>query len=267
MPTPAKTVTRVSNETSFAQDLRNEIDHTSPIPLYHQVYNAILDGIRRGRYSLGKALPTEAELCKSFGVSRITIRQALAALIRAHHLLRESPRGPLLLKSAPIVQELKRLDTFFTEDALAQGSEIQFICRDAYRLPASQGTGVFGFEAAETVVKIDRILVDQHSPLALLTSFIPDGCCPGLLEQDLNRSLRGLMATHYGLCSAHAVQWISARNATDAEADLLGLPRRGAVVIIKRLSRTSEYQPIEFLECVLRADRYEFVMQLTDELG
>jgi GntR family transcriptional regulator len=165
------------------------------------------------------------------------------------------------------VQELRRLDTFFTEDALAQGSEIRFICLDARRLPAGREARAFGLEAAETVVKIDRLLVDQHTPLALLTSFIPEGCCPGLLEKDLNRSLKGLMETQYGLRSAHAVQWISARNASDAEADLLSLPRRGAVVIIKRLSRTSGDQPIEFLECVLRADRYEFITQLNDELG
>ena len=55
----------------------NRLDRSSPVPLYHQVYNAILHDIRDGRLRRGAILPTEAELGEYFDVSRITIRQAL----------------------------------------------------------------------------------------------------------------------------------------------------------------------------------------------
>src|SRR5215208_1057143 len=73
----------------------SQLDHSSPVPLYHQVYSAILHDIRDGRLRRGDILPTEAELGEHFGVSRITIRQALGDLIRDGHLVRERPRGPL----------------------------------------------------------------------------------------------------------------------------------------------------------------------------
>ena len=100
---------------------RGELDHSSPIPLYHQVYSAILHDIRDGRLRLGDTLPTEAEIGERFSVSRITVRQAVADLVRAGHLVRERPRGPLVIESAPIEQHLARLTEFFIADALAQG--------------------------------------------------------------------------------------------------------------------------------------------------
>jgi DNA-binding GntR family transcriptional regulator len=62
-----------------------------------------------------------------------------------------------------------------------------------------------------------------------------------------------------------AVQSISARMATGKERKKLGLEPRAVVVVIKRLTRSEDGQPLEFLECVLRADRYEFVMELSQE--
>src|SRR5215216_557801 len=113
-----------------------ELDHSSPIPLYHQVYSAILHDIREGRLRLGDTLPIEAEIGARFGVSRITVRQAIADLVRAGHLMRERPRGPLVIKSAPIEQRLARLTEFFIADALAQGHSPQYrllgaACTDA----------------------------------------------------------------------------------------------------------------------------------------
>lgn len=245
-----------------AYRLDREVDPASPVPLYHQVYHAVLDAIRRGRFRVGDALPTEAELCELFGVSRITIRQALADLVQANHLARERSRGPLIVKSSPIVQQLARLPSFFTEDALAQGLEPRFVLREASRVRAAEQASVLELRVDDNVIKIDRLLVDQHGPLAILTSVIPEQRCPDLLQQDLRGSLLTLIETRYGLRFAQAVQWLSARTVSEGEARLFKLPLRTAVVVIKRLTRTADDLPVEYLECVLRADRYDFVMEL-----
>jgi GntR family transcriptional regulator len=241
------------------------LDGCSPVPLYHQVYSALLDEIRDGRLRRGDILPTEAELGAHFQVSRITIRQALADLIRDGHLVRERPRGPLVIKSAPIEQRLARLTSFFIADALAQGHSPQYRLLGAACTDAEGQASALGLDKGDAVTRIDRILLDADEPIATLTSYVPERCCPGLLDHDLTGSLVTLMETHYGLRLTEATQWLSARLATVSERATLALESRAAVVVIKRLTRGHDGQPIEFLECVLRADRYEFVMELSQK--
>jgi GntR family transcriptional regulator len=50
------------------------------IPLHHQVFLVLQDGIAKRRYAPGEALPSEEDLAKLFGVSRVTIRAALETL-------------------------------------------------------------------------------------------------------------------------------------------------------------------------------------------
>ncbi len=53
---------------------------SSRIPLYYQLENVLREKITSGSYGDGEQLPTEIELIEEYGVSRITVRQALAAL-------------------------------------------------------------------------------------------------------------------------------------------------------------------------------------------
>lgn len=240
-----------------------EIDRASPVPLYHQVYGALVQDIRDGRLSRGDTLPKEAEIGRRFGVSRITVRQALTDLVRAGHVAREKPRGPLVIKSAPIEQRLSRLTSFFIADALDQGYHPQFVCLSAQRMAVGELAATIPLPADEYVTRVDRLLVDRSGPLAAITSYVPERCCPDLMRHDLNGSLVTLMEEAYGLRMFRGTQWISARVAGEAERKLLGLEPRMAVVVIRRLKYAEDGQVIEYFECVLRADRYEFVMDLT----
>lgn len=58
------------------------LDKDSPIPLYIQFKEYLLDRIERGELEPGQRLPSEREFCDQLGVSRITIRQALNELVR-----------------------------------------------------------------------------------------------------------------------------------------------------------------------------------------
>jgi GntR family transcriptional regulator len=242
-----------------------EIDRSSPVPLYHQVYSAILNDIRDGRLRLGETLPTEAEIGERFGVSRITVRQAIADLVRGGHLVRARPRGPLVIKSAPIEQRLAQLTEFFIADALAQGHNPRFAFLGARRTGAEGQSEPLELRTSDIVTRIDRLVLDGDEPLALLVSYIPERCCPNLIALDLSGSIVGVLAEHFGQRMVSAVQWISARLATEQERKLLSLEPRAVVVVIKRLTRGQDGQPLEFLECMLRADRYEFVMELSQE--
>lgn len=244
------------------------VDPSSPIPLYHQVYRAILDAIREGRFVAAEPIPSEAELCELFGVSRITVRQALRELVRDGHLIRPRPRGRLLARPMPIEQRLLRLSSFLIADALAQGHAPRFELQGVARIDRVELIPALLRAYGERFYRIGRRLVDRQEPLARMISFVPARRCPGLIdrlpEQGV-QSLQRLIEDAYGHVFVDATQWLSARGASQVEADALAVPALSPVIVIRRLTFTADRDPIEYFECAFRADRYEFVMDVVEE--
>lgn len=69
------------------------IDANGPIPVYHQLKLHLLEEILSGRYSPGDQLPTEAELCRVFGISRTPVGRALSELAAEGVIVRYRSRG------------------------------------------------------------------------------------------------------------------------------------------------------------------------------
>jgi GntR family transcriptional regulator, arabinose operon transcriptional repressor len=69
------------------------IDPRDPLPRYYQVYSSLQDRIRGGEFHPGDTLPSERQLVKDYGVSRITIVKALDLLVRDHMIDRQQGRG------------------------------------------------------------------------------------------------------------------------------------------------------------------------------
>lgn len=90
------------------------VDVSSPIPYYLQISESLRARIQAGEWPRGSQIPTEAELCQAYDVSRITIRQALALLVRDGLLVRGRGKGTFVrepnLTAAP-----RTVSSFTTE--------------------------------------------------------------------------------------------------------------------------------------------------------
>ena len=65
----------------------------SPIPLYHQLTDILMEGIRSGDYPPGARIPSEPQLARQYGIGRPTVRQAIDVLVRRRLLLRRRGSG------------------------------------------------------------------------------------------------------------------------------------------------------------------------------
>ncbi len=88
------------------------------LPRYYQVYLTLRDWIHNGNYRAETQLPTESELCETFGVSRITVRKAVDLLATDKLVRREQGRGTFVTSNdstPPLTgdmgQVLKRIDS------------------------------------------------------------------------------------------------------------------------------------------------------------
>ena len=77
--------------------MSRRLDKNSPLPRYHQIYNAILKQIHSGELAVGEALPPERYIAQQFGVARLTVVKALDLLARDGLIDKQQGRGTFVL--------------------------------------------------------------------------------------------------------------------------------------------------------------------------
>lgn len=76
-----------------------KLDKGSPIPVYYQLKNIILQKIKNGEYPPDTLIPSERELGEALSISRMTVRQALNQLVSEGVLIRQKGRGTYVCRA------------------------------------------------------------------------------------------------------------------------------------------------------------------------
>src|SRR5205823_9148452 len=106
-------------------------------PLYYQVQHTITQRISRGEYPPGSQLPSETELSRELGVSRVTVREALRVLAQEKLLVKTQGRGTFVSAKAQMAQPA-RMFTGFLEDLYDQLKRVSVKHIEIARVPVTQ---------------------------------------------------------------------------------------------------------------------------------
>ena len=104
--------------------LPGTINRDSPIPFYFQLSELLEDEISSGRWESGQRIPSEPDLCDHYGVSRTTVRQALARLEQEGLVARSKGRGTFVLGQRPRSWLIQTTEGFFHEEFLRTGHRV-----------------------------------------------------------------------------------------------------------------------------------------------
>ncbi len=239
------------------------IDHDSPVPYYHQLEEWFRENLANGTLQPGQQLPSEAELCQTFQISRTVVRQALDDLVNEGLLYRRKGKGTFVAKpkiSESLVQKL----TGFYQDMVDRGfTPVTRVLEQAV-LPASKLLAErLSINVGDKVIKIDRLRFVNNEPIVFVTTYIPYAACPGLLHDDLsNQSLYAVLEEKYGLEIVRGRRTLEAIAANDQDAKLLDIALGSPIVLLKSVSYLRDGRPIEYYEAKHRGDRSVFEVEL-----
>lgn len=238
------------------------LDKRSHLPLYQQLKAAIEDRILSGEWLPGTQVPSERELCEQYQISRITVRQALAALVMEGRLVRTQGRGTFVA-SPRIEQQLTQL-TGFTQDMQARGKRPSAQVLEAGRISAlSNLARALKIKVGENVIMLKRLRLADGEPVAIETAYLLESRCQGILKEKLTtRSLYDILTKKYNLKPVRASQQMEAIACPASEAKLLGTRRGAPVLHIHRTTYDREGRPFELVESFYRGDRYTFYAEL-----
>jgi GntR family transcriptional regulator len=232
------------------------------VPPLHK-YERVAQAIRRsilGSLSPHDALPSERELTAAHGVSRMTVRHAIASLVEEGLLYNVHGSGtyvgsPGLLTRAPKL-------TSFSEDMARRGYEVSSRVLEFGTVSASEEVAVaLRVVPGSPCTHLRRLrLADEH-PMALEDVYLPQAI---LADDQFDRSgslyerLREL--GHEVFRAEEEIQGI---NLDAASARLLDVTRGAAALRVTRVSSSRRGQVIEFARTIYRADRYSFQVVVT----
>jgi GntR family transcriptional regulator len=230
--------------------------------LYSQVRETLRERMRDGTYLPDAQLPAKSELSAQFGVSRITVRQALADLQKEGLIIKVAGKGSFVSRPKAS-QPLARLEGF-SEAMSRQGYTIRNKVISFKPIPASPLVAQqLGLAENAPVIEIKRIRYLDREPVSLEITYLPEELGTRLAGEDLaNRDIFLILEHDYGIPLGHADLQIGALVADEALALALQVMEGTALLKLQRLTHTAEGKPLDFEFLYFRGDAFQYQLRV-----
>ena len=200
----------------------------------------------------GDPVPSERALCERFGVSRMTVRQAVDALVVEGVLERVQGSGTYV---APPKVDLQVRLASFTEEMTRRGMTASVKVLAAEEIGAEPDiAAALELKPGAAVVHLHRLRFADDEPMAVEHTWLPAGRLPGFIDDEPPTSVYVELAAR-GLIPDWGEDTIDAGEADHEEAELLTIRRGKPVLRISRRAFTGN-EPIEYARSAYRSDRY-----------
>ena len=233
------------------------LDETLPVTLQYQLRTRLMDKIEQKYWPPGSQIASERELCEAYGVSRMTVREVLRALVQEGVLVRRQGSGTYvalpkfeheLTSSYSLSQELER-----------EGLESRFQVLDFRQVTAPEAVQeVFGFGAGDQVYMITRLRFIGDERFAWERSYTPCELLEGSTVDELQQE--GLYPTMYrisGMIAETAEVETEAVNCPSEIAPQLGIKKKTAVLHLTRITK-AQGRSVEYCESYVRSEKYRY---------
>lgn len=237
------------------------LNHSSPVPLYHQAAQALEAAIEDGRLPRGSKLGGEVELATRLGISRPTMRAAMKQLVDKGLLIRRRGIGTMVAPRP--VRRTVALTSLF-DDLNEAGREPRTRLLSLERVPCPpEVADHLGLEPNAAVLRFERLRLAGSDPIALMSNIVPDGLME-IREEDLERTGLYELFRGGGVAPNVATQRVGARKAGAEEAELLEMEPGDPVLTMTRIAYDTDGRPIEYGSHRYPAESYWFEMMLVD---
>ncbi|MBI0329406.1 GntR family transcriptional regulator [Burkholderia plantarii] len=233
-----------------------------PRPLYEQIKDALRARILDGSYAPHSRMPSESELCLMYGVSRITVRQALGDLQKEGLVFRLHGKGTFVSKPKAF-QNVASLQGF-AEAMSSMGYEIVNQLRSLRTVKADRRVAAkLGLPEGASVTEIHRVRLLNREPVSLEVTWVPEALGRRLANADLaTRDIFLILENDCGVPLGHADLSIDAILADDDIVAALRVEDGSPVLRIERLTHDEAGRPVDYEHLYFRGDAFQYRLRV-----
>ncbi len=237
------------------------LDHSSPVPLYHQAARALEEAIEDGRLPPGSKLDSELDLAELLGISRPTMRAALKQLVDKGLIMRRRGIGTIV---APKPLRRAVALTSLYDDLKAAGRNPRTSVLGLEEIPCPPDVAEYlGLEPTAPVLRFERLRVVESDPIALMRNVVPIGLLE-IEKEELEQTGLYELFRKNGIRPHVATQRVGARKAGTEEAELLEIEPGDPLLTMTRIAYDTSGRPIEYGSHCYPAESYWFEMMLVE---
>lgn len=226
-----------------------------------RVYLLLRDEILRGEHVPGASLPGELRLAELHGVSRVTVRRALDALVADGLVRRQAGSGTIVARTAMpqtgIVADFATLMPQLVQ--MGQATTARLLSYSYVAAPPAVADALGSDGRMQRAVRIRMI---DGAPFSHLTTFVPEVIAQDFSEADLATTPLFRLLERSGVEVDHARQSISATLATPEVAEALELAPAAPLISLTRVVYDASGRGVEHLSALYRPDRFRLEMTL-----
>lgn len=238
------------------------IDRSSPLPVYFQIALDVRRRIAAGEWSPGQRIAPELQLMREYAVSRVTIRQALAELVKDDLVERHRGSGTYVRdQQHPLVYDLNltvgMMASRLREEGLDNRADV--IETGVLDTPPHDLRLRLQLRGGGRVIYLVRRVLINEEPTAVYRSWFDAARVPGLEGVDgLDGSLSAVLAEQYGLIPARADNSLEVVRFMREDAELLGSQQDVPLLVVTGTTYLPDGAPLEFSQMMWIGDRVRF---------
>jgi GntR family transcriptional regulator len=241
------------------------IDRDAPQPLYLQIQEALHDQIRSGVYPPGSRVPSEQELVTQYGVSRMTARKSLDALVVQGLLFRRPGKGTFVVDDVLSYGLSTTLSFSRTLRARGYAVETQMLRQEIIPGPP-QVIERLHLPPGSEVLIVHRLRWVVGEPAAIHASYLDGRVFAPLLHVDLEtESLLEAIEHLGGVRMAYTRDTVQAARTSEQESRLFRIPAGEPVLQVEGTTYDRRNQPVRFTRAIYRGDKFKLVIKSTFE--
>lgn len=238
------------------------LNRGSGIPLYHQIQQSLFDRIQSGELKPGMPLPSIQRIAARMGVSQMTVRQAVRALVEIGVIYSRQGKGTFV-SGIKLERDFRQVLSF-TEETLAQGATPSSKALSFRIQPPNQEVKeALRLGNKDKVFCLRRVRYGDEVPMGIECSCLPVQLCPGLIETfDPATSLYEELSGQYGIQLMVTDEVVEVGKVSAEEARLLKIAAKSPVFLFTRVSYLENGTPAEHVKSIYPGERYKVVNRL-----
>ena len=233
--------------------------------MHRQLAQHLRDAITTGVYKQGDRIATEQELSQTYGVSRITARQAVIQLVSESLLVRRQGKGTFVT-ARPVKHDLVELHGFFDE-LVARGVNPEIELLEFIKQAAPTRVSEKLQSDNKQVTYWKRLYCRNGEPFAVAWVYLAPqlvGVTRTLAEKHTSYHI---IESLHQLKIAHADVSIRAQLSEAKTRKLLRMPPGTPLIALERISYLADNTPIEYALYCAHADSYEYTFRVSSKIN